>query len=78
MGGTFQASAGFQDSDISQKAIKMAYSECEFATFRIQTLTWSCAWSSNTDVSSLLKKSLPRDQGSLEKAEVKKELLREV
>ena len=43
MGGTFQATARVQGSDIFQKAVKMTemHSECEFWAFRIQTLTWS-------------------------------------
>ena len=44
MNGTFQATAGFQDLDIFQKAVKKGFEmhfECEFSPFRIQTLTRS-------------------------------------
>ena len=44
MGGTFQVTAWFQDSDIFQKAMKMALRciwSMNFTSFRIQTLTRS-------------------------------------
>ena len=42
MRGTFQATAGFQDSDIFQKAVKSEmHLQCEISSFRIQTLIWS-------------------------------------
>ena len=44
MDGTFQAAVRFQDSDMFQKAIKMAFEMhvvCEFSPVRIQTLIWS-------------------------------------
>ena len=44
MGGTFQATASFQDSDFIQKAIKNGvgmHFECHVSPFRIQTLTQS-------------------------------------
>ena len=51
MGGTFQATAGFQDSDFFQKTVKNSFEmdfECEFSPFRIQTLTWSNPCTLNT------------------------------
>ena len=42
--GAFQATGGFQDSDIFRKAINMALRcifECESTPFGIQTLNWS-------------------------------------
>ena len=40
MGGTCQATAGFQDSDIFHEDGVQMYFECDFSPFRIQTLTW--------------------------------------
>ena len=43
MGGTFQVTARFQDSGLSESnknGFEMRF-KCEFSPFRIQTLTWS-------------------------------------
>ena len=55
VGGTFQATARFQDSDLFQKAITWCQNtlwvwfftfECDFSPFRIQTLTLPRPWTS--------------------------------
>ena len=58
MGGSFQATSGFQDSRLyicvslseTNKNGSEVHFECEFSLFRIQTLTWLHPWYDNWDL----------------------------